>query len=215
MNNSAKITPEKTSLDKRVGAKIILICSVVYFISYFSRKDFAAAMAAMLSDGMLDKMTGGYISMGMFIAYGVGQLISGYLGDLMKPRTLLLAGVGTTALCNLAMPFIPDYLMIPVWTLNGFAQAMLWPPIVRILADSLDSESFVKANLIVTSAAHVATVLLYVYVPVCLSFFDWKAVFITASLLALVGFVIVFIALGSVLKKASASGRKLSCSEIS
>jgi len=121
----------------------------------------------------------------------------------MKPRTLLLLGVGTMAVCNLLMPFIPSYAMIPVWTLNGFAQAMLWPPIVRILADSLDSESFVRANLIVTSAAHIATILLYLYVPVCLSFMIWQAVFITAAILAAVGFLIVLIALGAVLRGAT------------
>jgi len=67
---------------------------------------------------------------------------------------------------------------------NGFAQAMLWPPIVRILSDNLEHEDFVKANLIVTSAAHVSTIILYLYVPLCLSKFDWKTVFISASLLA-------------------------------
>lgn len=189
-------------LDRRIAIRIIAICSIVYFISYFSRKDFAAAMAAMLSDAMLDKMTAGYISMGMFIAYGVGQLISGYLGDRLAPRTLLLFGVGTTAVCNLLMIFIPKTLMIPVWTLNGFAQAMLWPPIVRILADTLDNESFVKANLIVTSAAHIATILLYIYVPICLTVLSWHAVFATAAILAAVGFVIVILLLGAVLSKA-------------
>lgn len=199
--NNVEISSENR-IKKSTGAKIIALCSAVYFISYFSRKDFAAVMAAMLSDGMIDKMTGGYIGMGMFIAYGVGQLISGYLGDKMKPRTLLLLGVGTTAVCNLLMPFIPSYLMIAVWTVNGLAQAMLWPPIVRILADTLDNDSFVRANLIVTSAAHVATILLYVYVPLCLSVMSWQAVFYTAAILALVGFIIVALLLGAVLRNA-------------
>ena len=199
--NNLEITTENT-LDTKVRARIVTLCSVVYFISYFSRKDFAAAMAAMITDGMLDKMTGGYIGMGMFIAYGVGQLISGYLGDRIKPRTLLLAGVGTTAVCNLLMPFVPAVMMIPVWTVNGLAQAMLWPPIVRILADTLDSASFVRANLIVTSAAHVATVLLYVYVPFCIGLMSWEAVFYTASVLALLGFLIILLQLNSVLRKA-------------
>ena len=196
---------QKNGVDRSTGRMIVLLCSIVYFISYFSRKDFAAAMASLLSDGMLDKMTGGYISMGMFIAYGAGQLISGYLGDKLKPRTLLLFGVGTTAVCNLLMPFMPSYLMIPVWTVNGLAQAMLWPPIVRILADCLDNESYVKANLIVTSAAHIATIILYMYVPACLAVLSWHAVFYTAAMLAAIGFVVVIVSLSAVLRSAGYS----------
>ena len=200
-------------IDRRTGRMIVILCSIVYFISYFSRKDFAAAMASMITDGMLDKMTGGYIGMGMFIAYGAGQLISGYLGDKLKPRTLLLFGVGTTAVCNILMPFVPSSLMIPVWTVNGLAQAMLWPPIVRILAECLDNESYVRANLIVTSAAHIATVILYIYVPICLTVFSWRAVFYTAALLAAIGFVVVIVSLGAVLRSAgygrgNAQGKK-------
>ncbi len=172
--------------EKNTKSFLVILCSAVYFVSYFSRKDFAAAMAAMIDVAVIDKETGGLIGMGLFIAYGVGQLVSGYLGDKIRPSTLLLFGLGTTAVCNLFMPIVPSSsLMIPVWALNGFAQAMLWPPIVRILADNLDHEAFVRANLAVTTAAHVSTILLYLYVPLCLRVFDWEAVFFSATVMAL------------------------------
>jgi OPA family glycerol-3-phosphate transporter-like MFS transporter len=94
-------------------------------------------------------------------------------------------------LANLAMPLLPNTaLMIPVWAINGFAQAMLWPPIVRILADNLDHDRFVTANLIVTMAAHAATILLYLYVPLCLQFMTWRAVFFTATIITCITLVI-------------------------
>ena len=185
---------------KNTKSFIVTLCSIVYFVSYFSRKDFAAVMAGMISDAVIDKVDGGFIGMGLFICYGVGQLISGWLGDKIKPSYLILFGLSTTAICNLLMPIIPGgHAMIPVWAANGFAQAMLWPPIVRILSDNLEHESFVKANLIVTSAAHVATILLYLYVPVCLEFFDWKTVFFSATALALVAMAIFILSLVMIL----------------
>lgn len=181
---------------------IVGICSFVYFISYFSRKDFAAVMAGMIFEGVIDKNVGGLIGMGLFICYGVGQLISGYLGDKLKPKTLILSGLGATTVCNLLMPIIGGgYLLIPIWAVNGLAQAMLWPPIVRILSDSLDHESFVKANLAVTSAAHVATVLLYLYVPLCLEYMAWETVFYTATVLALCAIISFVLALIFILPK--------------
>ena len=183
------------TLKKRTsGGVIVALCSLVYFVSYFARKDFAAVMASMIADNIITKPQGGFIGMGLFIAYGTGQLVSGYLGDKLRPRTLLMAGLATTMLANLAMPFLPNTAwMIPVWAINGFAQAMLWPPIVRILADNLDHDRFVTANLIVTMAAHTATILLYLYVPLCLQFMSWEAVFFTAS--AITGVTLVIFAI--------------------
>ena len=176
---------------KNSGGAIVALCSLVYFVSYFARKDFAAVMASMIANNIITESHGGFIGMGLFIAYGTGQLVSGYLGDKIRPRTLLLAGLATTMLANLAMPLLPNTAwMIPVWAINGFAQAMLWPPIVRILASNLDHDRFVTANLIVTMAAHTATILLYLYVPLCLKIMSWEAVFFTATVITGVTLVI-------------------------
>lgn len=200
---------------KYSGSAIILLCSLVYFVSYFARKDFAAVMVSMIDNEIIDKAMGGFIGMGLFIAYGVGQLVSGYLGDRIKPKALIIFGLATTALCNFLMPLMPSAaLMIPVWTLNGFAQAMLWPPIVRILADTLDRERFVIANLIVTAAAHVSTILLYIYVPIALTFMTWQTVFYTATAVTLVIMIIFIVAMATVVlgtsgsKKAEAAAQK-------
>ena len=195
---------------------IVAICSLVYFASYFTRKGFASVMTGMISAGVIDKSMGGFIGMGLFISYGVGQLISGYLGDKMKPMNLIFIGLGLSGVCNLLMPIVPSSaLMIPVWTVNGLAQAMLWPPIVRMLSDSLDHERFVRANLVVTSAAHVSTVLLYLYVPVCLEFFDWKTVFYTGSALALLTIIVFAISMFLVVKGTGADNAEKSDSSAS
>jgi len=181
---------------------LVLICSLVYFVSYFSRKDFAAVMAGMITGGVIDKTIGGFIGTALFVSYGVGQLVSGYLGDKIKPSTLMLLGLSATALSNLLMPIVGNgTAMIIIWAVNGFAQAMLWPPIVRILSDNLEHEAFVRANLIVTSAAHAATIILYLYVPLCLSFFDWKTVFFTATALAVLSIAVFVVSLIFVLPK--------------
>lgn len=181
---------------------IVALCALVYFTSYFSRKSFAAALFGMLTAGAVGQSTAGLVETAMFVCYGAGQLLSGFLGDRVKPAVLLGTGLGVTALCNLMMAFVPSYLMIPVWALNGLAQAMLWPPIVRILATNLDHRRYVTANLIVTTAAHVATVLLYLYVPLCLKYMTWETAFYTATLLAAVVLAVFLIAISRILPSA-------------
>ena len=203
-----------TTQRKTSGGAIVALCALVYFVSYFARKDFAAIMASMIKDEIITKPQGGFIGMGLFIAYGAGQLVSGYLGDKLRPRTLLIAGLATTMLANLAMPLLPNTtLMIPVWAINGFAQAMLWPPIVRILADNLDHDRFVTANLIVTMAAHVSTILLYLYVPLCLQIASWETVFFTASIITAVTLTIFVISMFFVTLDRGVTARQTQASE--
>lgn len=183
-------------------SQLVWLCSLIYFVSYFSRKDFAAVMAGMIAEGVIDKSDGGLIGMALFVCYGIGQLISGYLGDRIKPSHLILFGLSAAAASNLFMPlFESGAAMIFIWAVNGFAQAMLWPPIVRILSDNLEYEAFVRSNLIVTSSAHAATVILYLYVPLCLNFFDWKTVFFTATALAIFAISVFTLALIFVIPK--------------
>ena len=189
------------TVNKRNYSKIgiIALCSLVYFVSYFSRKDFAAVMAGMISEGAIGRANAGLVGTMLFAFYGVGQLVSGYLGDKIKPKYLIIIGLSATAVCNALMPIVPEGVMIAIWGVNGLAQAMLWPPIVKILSTYLDHKTFVTANLVVTSAAHVATVLLYVFVPICLTFMTWQTVFFTASILAACSMIAFALLLGLVL----------------
>lgn len=183
-------------------SQLVWLCSLIYFVSYFSRKDFAAVMAGMIAADVIDKSAGGLVGMALFVCYGIGQLLSGYLGDRIKPSHLILFGLFATAVSNLLMPlFASGAAMIVIWGINGFAQAMLWPPIVRILSDNLEYEAFVRSNLIVTSSAHAATVILYLYVPLCLNLFDWRTVFFTSTALALFAILIFTLALILVIPK--------------
>ena len=180
---------------------IIFLCSMVYFVSYFSRKDFAAVMAGMISDGAISRANAGLVGTMLFAFYGVGQLISGYLGDKIAPKHLIMIGLSVTAICNASMPHLPDAGMIVVWGINGLAQAMLWPPIVKILSTYLDRKTYVTAHLVVTSAAHFATVLLYAYVPLCLTFMSWQTVFLTASILAVISMTVFAVAISLLLPR--------------
>ena len=117
---------------------IISLCALVYFASYFSRKNFAILMSDLLKNNIIDKSTGGLICLALFICYGIGQVFSGYLGDKLKPKHMISIGLITTAICNLLMisTSIPILLII-IWGINGLAQSMLWPPIVKILSTNL------------------------------------------------------------------------------
>ena len=183
---------------------IIALCTLAYFASYFSRKTFTVVMANMLESDAITMNVAGLIGTALFVFYGAGQLLSGYLGDKLHPKYLMFSGLMISAICNLLLPLMPNgYFMIPIWAINGFAQALLWPPIVRILSDHLTHEKYVSANLVVTCGAHISTIVLYLYAPACISFMSWKSVFYTSTILCIVAGVIFLVAMSIVLPKNS------------
>lgn len=188
---------------------IVIMCTVAYFASYFSRKTFAVVMVDMIKNHVVDDVIAGLIGTALFVFYGAGQLISGYMGDRLPPKYLMFSGLMISALCNLALPLMPNqYLMIPVWAVNGFAQALLWPPIVRILASNLSHEKYVTANLIVTCGAHVSTIVLYIYAPICISFMSWKSVFFTSSIFCVAVGAIFLLSMCLILKDSEIESKK-------
>lgn len=190
---------EKTKYSKN---GIIFLCTLAYFASYFSRKTFSVVMVNMLDTDVLTKDVAGLIGTALFVFYGAGQLLSGYLGDKLQPKYLMFSGLMVSAVCNLLLPLMPNgYFMIPVWAINGFAQALLWPPIVRILSDNLSHEKYVTANLVVTCGAHVSTIVLYLYAPLCISIMSWKLVFFTSTVFCVVAGIIFILAMSLVLPK--------------
>ncbi|MBQ7907020.1 MAG: MFS transporter [Clostridia bacterium] len=189
---------------------IVFLCTVAYFASYFSRKTFAVVMVEMLEKSVIDKTTGASIGVALFVFYGLGQLVSGVLGDKLPPKYLMFAGLMTSGVCNLLLPLVSPPLMVAVWAVNGFAQALLWPPIVRILSDKLSHEKYVTANLIVTCGAHVSTILLYVYAPICIRFMSWQAVFFSSMVFSIVVGIIFLIAMTLVLGKESIRKKEVS-----
>lgn len=175
----------------KYAARLCLFLAMVYFTSYVTRLNYNAAMAAIIEEGTLTKTQAGGIGSALFFTYGFGQLISGALGDRFKPNHIMAMGLGLTACCNLLMPFVSasSLLMTVVWGVNGFAQALMWPPIVKLMASYLNEGEYATCNWLVSTAAHTATILIYIAVPACITWLDWRAAFIISAVLAVLSMV--------------------------
>ena len=166
---------------KRI-AGLDLLCCMVYFMSYVTRLDYAACLTAIVNDLNVTKQLASIAVTGSFITYSVGQIISGILGDIIKPRKLIALGLAGTSLINLSMVFLPDiHWMTGFWCFNGFFQALLWPPLVRLMAENMTGDEYSKAVVSVSASASVATILIYIIVPAAIAVSGWRLVFVIAS----------------------------------
>lgn len=169
-------------LDSRNSKKLIYLCSLAYFVSYITRINFAAVIAAIISDGYIEKAAAGAVTTIGFITYGAGQLVSGKLGDRFDPKSLMSIGFFTTAAMNLLIPFVHGSVaMCIVWGVNGLAQSLMWPPMLKIMKTAMSEDDFNKGCVQTNLGSTVATVVIYLLSPAVISVWSWKGVFFISS----------------------------------
>lgn len=164
--------------DKKQIRNFALLLGTVYMISYITRINFGAIISEMeRATGISRRLLSMSIT-GSFITYGAGQIVSGVLGDRFSPKKLISLGFVLTIAMNVVIPFCPSpYWMLAAWCVNGFAQSLMWPPMVKIMTALLSAQDYQKAVVTVSCGSSVGSVLVYLLSPVMIAAFNWKAVF--------------------------------------
>ena len=192
-------------MDKKSIRMLSILGWLVYFASYITRLNFGAVLVEFLQAEGVMKSAAAPITTALFITYGAGQLLSGYLGDRVSPRFLIFGGLLVASVCNIVMPLVSPAipLMTLVWGINGIAQAMMWPPLVKICANALCEEDYNRLMPLIGTSCAVATISVYLVSPLIIRLTDWKTVFTIASGVAVVAAVIWVTLTGPLLKNVS------------
>ena len=176
MKASLTVTP-------RVRA-IAMTFSLVYFASYLLRINFAVMIVKICAEMSLPKSSLAIVVTALTVAYGIGQVFSGLLGDRLQPQWMLTVGISVAVVCNVAMYFAQTVpLMTVIWCINGFAHAMLWPPMVRMMSTNLENAEYSYAVVRVSCGSSVATIFLYICCPLLLKLIDWRTVMLFCAAL--------------------------------
>ena len=158
---------------------IVAAMWVLYCASYFIRTCYAATIAPLAEEGIYSKGEIGLIGTAFFICYGVGQLISGLIGDKINPFFMVMFGSVLGAVCCFLMPAAGSLgVLIGVWAANGLFQSMLWSPILRVFSETIDESLSKKAILNIALSLPVGTVLAYLMSSMIIKYLNWKYVFI-------------------------------------
>ena len=168
-----------------------LIFAAVYMVSYLTRINFGAIVSEMEQATAIPKNLLSLSLTGSFITYGIGQVLSGVTVDRVSPKRLISIGLAVTAAMNLLIPCCKSpYTMLAVWCVNGFAQSMMWPPIVKMMTRLFSEREYQKAALIVSWGSSVGTIVIYVLSPVVLMLLSWRWVFAICSFVAVLTLVL-------------------------
>jgi len=170
---------EQTISKRAKGIAYLLM--LVYFASYIMRINVAAMLVTIYTNMEITKTAISPVITGMTVFYGAGQIVNGVLGDKIKPKYMLTVGLFLAAACNVAMfccgcvSFMQNVpCMTVVWCINGYAHAMLWPPIVRLLSANLTDAEYSYAAVRVSWGSSFGTILIYSLCPLLLGVMSWN-----------------------------------------
>ena len=173
--------------NKNYVTAVALIFAAIYTVSYLTRVNFGAIISEMERSTKISKNLLSLSLTGSFFTYGIGQILSGITVDRISPKKMISVGLLVTAGMNLLIPFCKNhYAMLAVWCVNGFAQSMMWPPIVKMMSQLFRDGDYQKAAVIVSWGSSVGTMLVYLLAPLVMGILSWKWVFFLAAGTALI-----------------------------
>lgn len=174
------------SVDRMRPQSIMLLFSIVYFVSYLTRINYAAVITAIITDENLSRSAASLAVTGAFVTYGAGQLVSGWLSDRFQPVRLVTAALVTTSLMNLCVPFCGNVaLRTVIWCINGLSQAFIWPPLMKLTPALMDAEWQLKAGVRINSGGHIGNIAVYLIAPLFIRFTGWRGMFVFSAALGL------------------------------
>lgn len=171
-----------TLQDKKQVNKLIILFTLTYMVSYITRINYGTIILEMERATKISRSLLSMALTGSFITYGTGQVISGFLGDKISPKKLVSCGFVITIFMNLLIPFCNSpYQMLVAWCINGFAQSLMWPPLVRLMTALLSDDDYKKASVRVSWGSSFGTIFVYLASPFLISVAGWKSIFIISA----------------------------------
>lgn len=169
------------------SSKVLWVLTLSYFISYLVRHCYSAVLVAIISDLGTTRQLASIAVTGSFFSYGLGQFVSGSLGDRFQPRKIVFWGLLITSCINLSVACMPNiYWIIAIWVFSGFFHSLIWPSIVRISTTLYpDTDAYRHAVGIITKGGYWGQILMYLLAAAFVAWLSWRALFLTTGFISL------------------------------
>ena len=140
----------------------IFLCWLVYTTAYFGRYSYASNITAVMDAFGVNHADSGLVTTCFFFAYGIGQVVNGILCKYYPKKIVIPLALLISAALNLAVFLgVPFVYLKYLWLLNGVAQSVLWPSLMFVLSNHLQSQDLSKAIVAMSFTVPVGTFVTY------------------------------------------------------
>ncbi len=163
---------------------LFIIGYISYCLVYIGRLNLSIAYTS-LND--ITSTQYGYITSAFLIAFSCGRLINGMIGDKVHPRFMLYIGLTLSGLSNIFLSFLPSFLIfIILWSINGYAQSMLWGSLLTYISYISPSDKKVKSVSYLVSSVAVGSVAGLLIATFATTTFGVRAAFLIPGIMAVI-----------------------------
>ena len=195
----------KVNSQKIIGLGIVSVFS--YLASYYVRNLLSVATPSMLLTEEYTAEFIGVLSSVYFLMYAFGQLINGFVGDVVNPKYMVLIGLTVSGVVTLIFPFLQfAWMQIVCFLLMGFSLSMLRGPIMKMVSENIDKKYARTVCTFLTVATFAGPLVASSFAIA----FKWKTMFVVAGALTICIAVIAFVSLMIFEKKGIYSFQKAS-----
>ena len=132
--------------NKSAARRLIFLGALSYFGSYLTRVNLSAVIEELSTANVLSKEILALAVTCNVISYGIGLMLSGFLSNKFQPKYLMFMNFIPAALVNLLIPlngFLGGGIAVVIaWIINGFAQALMWPALIKTFLYYLNSKEY-------------------------------------------------------------------------
>lgn len=124
-------------MSKKNATIIGFITVMSYVANYFLRNMLSVLTPSILKTTAYTKEYIAFLSSMYMFAYAAGQLLNGVLGDIFKPRSMVLTGLVAAAFSMILFP-ITSYRLAQImcFTVLGYGLSMLRGPLMKIISEN-------------------------------------------------------------------------------
>ncbi len=126
---------------------IAVTCVMSYCTVYVARNVLGAVTPVLLSLGYSEEYVG-QISSLFLVFYACGQLVNGFIGDRIKAKYMMTAGLLFAGISNVVFPFVIDSLFsaIIVYGISGYFLSMIYGPMTKFVSENLEQKQAVRVS---------------------------------------------------------------------
>lgn len=155
-----------------------------YVTIYMARLNLSMASPALRETGVLNAAQLGFIGSAFSVVYSCGRLFNGILGDRLAPKVMIITGLVFTGIANLTIGFLPPYgVLLVLWSINAFAQSMLWSSLIRTVSSLYDKKQAGDKVSVLVSSVSVGNILGILVTPLLITHLGLRFAFFVPGML--------------------------------
>ena len=164
--------------------KLIYLVTIMYTSVYLAKLNYGALTVEIIKEMGCTKSAAGMVGSFFFFAYGIGQVVNGFLAKHMNEKLFMTAALFGSAVCNVAMCFAPSVeVMKYIWLLNGIAMSPLWCNVVKVQGKYVSDKNMPRSLMMTGLTTPIGTALNYGLCALVATYFNWRVSFWIAAAL--------------------------------